>query len=325
MLGRMLASEEEDKTSIDDDFDDPGLSDIVGGRLAFSDSSSTEGVSKSGSATSDKLRSWSSMKSQISSETPSPRRISHRVTFEIVSAKTVTDAKKKYVSYTILVKRVPGLETQPGILERRYTDFLSLFQTLKKRYPSLLNDFPFPKKTILGNFTADVITERSVAFQHLLAYAFSVRELRQSSELAEFLYNREIQEAHSMMKMGQFEDSSVILENIYFVQEKILDAGHYLTYYTLCVLVACLNAVDNVAEAQKYAEVALEYVSQHENSELTVPLLVLAVRLWWTVGKDKKCLERRLQEIKAAGINVDKQPTLLELVLHRECPLRPQS
>lgn len=125
-----------------------------------------------------------------------------------------------------------------------------------------------------------------------------------------------------MMKLGQFEDSSVLLENVYFVQEKVLDVGHFSTYYTLCVLVACLNAVDNVTEAQKYAELALSLAAIHEKNELTVPLLVLAVRLWWAVGKDKKVLERRLQEMKAAGINTDKQPTLLELVLHGECPLK---
>lgn len=221
-----------------------------------------------------------------------------------------------------MIKRGPGLETQPGVLERRYSDFLNLYQIFKKRYPSLLSDFPFPKKALLGNFTADIITERSVAFQHFLAFSYSVRELRQSIELAEFLYNREIQEAHNMMKLGQFEDSSVLLENVYFVQEKILEEGHFSTYYTLCVLVACLNAVDNVAEAQKYAEIALSIAPNYEQNELTVPLLILAIRLWWAVGKDKKLLERQLQELKKSGFNTEKQPTLLELVLHRECPLK---
>ncbi|XP_054712781.1 sorting nexin-21-like [Uloborus diversus] len=314
MLGRLLASNDEEKaSSLDDDFDDSGLSEIVGGKLTFNDGENA------GSSV-DKFRSWSNV-SGIPSEL-SPRKSSQRVIFEIVSAKTVTEAKKKYVSYTVLIKRAPGLETQPGVLERRYSDFLNLFQIFKKRYPTLLGDFPFPKKALLGNFTADVITERSVAFQHFLAFSYSVRELRQSLELAEFLYNREIQEAHSMMKLGQFEDSSVLLENVYFVQEKILDQGHFSIYYTLCVLIACLNAVDNVTEAQKYAEIALSFAANHERTELTVPLLVLAVRLWWAVGKDKKMLETRLQEMKYAGVNIDKQPTLLELVLHRECPLK---
>lgn len=312
----LLANDDEEKaSSLDDDFEDSVVTEIVGGKLSFN-----EGDNAGTSA--DRYRSWSSMSTSRVGNELSPRKASQRVTFEIVSAKTITDAKKKFVSYTVLIKRAPGLETQPGVLERRYSDFLSLFQTLKKRYPSLLNDFSFPKKALLGNFTADVITERSVAFQHFLAYSYSIRELRQSLELAEFLYNREIQEAHGMMKLGQFEDSAVILENIYFVQEKILDEGHFSTYYTLSVLVACLNAVDNVTEAQKYAEIALSYASKHEKHDLTVPFLVLAVRLWWAVGKDKKELEKHLQELKQSGINTEKQPTLLELVLHGECPLK---
>ncbi|GIX99679.1 sorting nexin-21 [Caerostris extrusa] len=262
MFRRLLTNEDDDDkvSSIDEEFEDSSVSEIVGGKLSFNE---TENASSSV----DKYRSWSGISgSEISSG----------------------DSKKKFVNYTVLIKRSPGLETQPGLLERRYSDFLSLYQTLKKLYPMLLNSFPFPKKALLGNFTADIIAERSVAFQHFLAYAYSVRELRQSAELAEFLYNREIQEAHAMMKLGQFEDSAVLLENVYFIQEKILDEGHFSTYYTLCVLVACLNAVDNVAEAQKYAEMALAFAKKHEKNVLTVPLLVLAVRLWWAVGKDKK-------------------------------------
>ncbi|GBN36598.1 Sorting nexin-21 [Araneus ventricosus] len=317
MFRRLLTNEDDDKSSsIDEEFEDSSVSEIVGGKLSFNE---TENASSSV----DKYRSWSGISGTEISSGLSPRKSSQRVAFEIVSAKTNSDSKKKFVSYTVLIKRSPGLETQPGVLERRYSDFLSLYQTLKKLYPMLLNSFPFPKKAILGNFTADIIAERSVAFQHFLAYAYSVKELRQSAELAEFLYNREIQEAHAMMKLAQFEDSAVLLENVYFIQEKILDEGHFSTYYTLCVLVACLNAVDNVAEAQKYAEIALSFAPDHERNVLTVPLLVLAVRLWWAVGKDKKVLERRLQELKQSGTNTDKQPTLLELVLHRECPLKP--
>ncbi|KAG8190441.1 hypothetical protein JTE90_009278 [Oedothorax gibbosus] len=318
MFRRLLTNEDEEKNSSLDDveeFEDSSVSEIIGGKLSFNDGENASG-------TVDKFRAWSGVSGSDISPGLSPRKSSQRIAFEIVSAKTISDAKKKYVSYTVLVKRAPGLETQPGVLERRYSDFLSLYQTLKRRYPSSVGDFPFPKKAIMGNFTADVITERSVGFQHFLAFAYSIRELRKSEELAEFLYNREIQEAHRMMKLAQFEDSAVLLENVYFVQEKVLEEGSFSTYYTLCVLVACLNAVDNVSEAQKYAEAALELAPQHETHELTVPLLVLAVRLWWAVGKEKRGLERRIQEMRQSGVNTDKQPTLLELVLHRECPIR---
>lgn len=51
MLGRLLVNDEDDKaSSLDDDFDDSGLSEIVGGKLTFNDgenaSSSADKYSK---------------------------------------------------------------------------------------------------------------------------------------------------------------------------------------------------------------------------------------------------------------------------------------
>lgn len=45
------------------------------------------------------------------------------VTFEIISAKSVlsgmTNSSRRFVVYTIIIKRTPGLETKPGIIEKR--------------------------------------------------------------------------------------------------------------------------------------------------------------------------------------------------------------
>ncbi|XP_076331918.1 sorting nexin 21 [Tachypleus tridentatus] len=306
-----------------DDFDDLTLSSRVGGTLCFTDGSVADGLStQKESETSKTIKTWSKSSGNgnplLSDTCSSPKKGSQRVTFEIVSAKTVLQGRRKHVSYTIIIKRIPGLERQPGVLERRYSDFLLLFQALRTRYPALLTEFPFPKKALVGNFTAEVIAERSVAFHHLLTYAFSVKELRQTPELADFLYNRELREAHKLMKTGHFEDASVILENIFFVQEKLLGESSWPVFSTLCFLVACLNAVDNITEAQKYAEIAICHMELYKNSEMSVPLLILSVRLWWAVGKDKRDLEEKLQEIKQGGLSIDKLPTLLEFVLKQD-------
>lgn len=319
-------------SSLADD-DEVMVSSRVGGTLRFSDPGSAKNVlsssfssdagSESGATSSNTIRSWSKCSRPTNNMSPaeinhvSPKRGPQRVSFEIISARTITQGRKKFVNYTLLVKRVPGLERKPGVLERRYSDFLALYNGLKKKYPTILHDFPFPRKTLLGNFTAEVITERSVAFQHLLAYAFSLKDVRLSSELAEFLYDRELQEAHRLMKIGQFEDAAIILENAFFVQEKVLGESHEMTYTTLCVLIACLNAVDNVTEAQKYADLALQQSHMHETN-MTYALLVLCIRLWWAVGKDKRELEIQVQGLRNKGVNVEKLPTLLELVLKIE-------
>lgn len=320
-------SSEEPNSSLSDDLDEFQCSQ-VGGTLCFS-----EPVDDAGeclvSSTSRTIRSWSKT-SQPSSAMASagdipPRIGPQQVVFEIVSAKTVVEGRKKFVCYTVLVKKSPGLERLPGVLERRYSDFLSLFAGLRRRYTSCsqLRDFPFPRKALLGNFTAEVITERSVAFRRLLTRIHGSPELRRSPEFTEFTWGREVCRAHRLMAAGQFEDAAVLLENAYSVQEKVLGDGDRDTFVTLAILTACLNAVDNVSEAQRYAELALgKRVCQpwagQEWGELEVPLLVLAIRLWWAVGKEKRDLEARLKEVRDSGINVDALPTLLELVLKKD-------
>ncbi|KAM7283172.1 sorting nexin-21 isoform X1 [Ixodes scapularis] len=321
-------STEELNSSLSDDLDEFRCSQ-VGGTLCFSEPV-VDAEECLVSSTSRTIRSWSKT-SQPSSlmasagDTP-PRVGPQQVVFEIVSAKTVVEGRKKFVCYTVLVKKSPGLERLPGVLERRYSDFLALFVGLRRRHPSCpLRDFPFPRKALLGNFTAEVITERSLAFRRLLARVHATPELRRSTEFADFTWGREVRRAHRLMAAGQFEDAAVLLENAYSVQEKILGDGDRDTFVTLAILTACLNAVDNVAEAQKYAEIALgKRVVQswgggeRERSELEVPLLVLAIRLWWAVGKEKRDLEARLKEVKDSGFNVDALPTLLELVLKKD-------
>ncbi|XP_054164864.1 sorting nexin-20-like [Oppia nitens] len=258
-----------------------------------------------------------------------PKKSQYRVTFEIISAKTVTSLsigsnRKKYVCYTILVKRVPGLETSPALIERRYSDFLHLYQSLRKCFPRLLTDFPFPKKTLVGNFTPEVITERSVAFQHLLTYCLSIRELRITQEFAEFLYYPELRDAQQKLKALLFEDVSNILENVYFIEEKLYLHSQEPTnqlLYTLCVLIGCLNAVDNTTEAQKFAEKALHLISNYSdftNNQLIVSLIILALRLRWITGSDKTLFEQKLLEFKLNGINIERQPTLLEVILRKD-------
>ncbi|KAL1428936.1 hypothetical protein MTO96_016684 [Rhipicephalus appendiculatus] len=300
-------SSEELNSSLSDDVDELRCSQVVG-TLCFSDAADDDTGECFVSSSSRTIRSWSKTSQPntlMASAGDPPSRVGpQQVVFEIVSAKTVVEGRKKFVCYTVLVKKSPGLERLPGVLERRYSDFSALFAAL------------------LGNFTTEVITERSLAFRHLLSRVHASPELRRSPEFAEFTWRREVCRAHRLMTAGQFEDASVLLENAYSVQEKVLGDGDPDTFTTLAVLTACLNAVDNVAEAQKYAELALSKrlpgSSASNPSDLEVPLLVLAIRLWWAVGKEKRELEERLRQVKDTGVNVDALPTLLELVLKKD-------
>ena len=67
-----------------------------------------------------------------------------------------------------MMKRV-GHEPQPAVIERRYNDFCFIYECiLRSFHPSVLGDFQFPKKVLLGNFKAEVISERTDAFHKFL-------------------------------------------------------------------------------------------------------------------------------------------------------------
>ena len=73
-----------------------------------------------------------------------------------------------FQAYTIMMKRV-GHEPQPAVIERRYNDFCFIYECiLRSFHPSILGDFQFPKKVLLGNFKAEVISERTDAFHKFL-------------------------------------------------------------------------------------------------------------------------------------------------------------
>lgn len=167
-----------------------------------------------------------------------------------------------------------------------------------------------------------------LAFQHLLAYCLSVHELRQTAEFSDFLYTRELCEVQDLLHIGQIEDATGLLENTYFVMDKLYIHSGELSdkvLKALCTLTACCDAASNITDAQKYAEKAIELISSTSSQdiahkELVVPLLVLSVRLYAIAGdKDRRELDTLLQAYtQQKHINLAKQPTLLELVMQKD-------
>lgn len=75
--------------------------------------------------------------------------------FDIVSARTIDtrDGQKKYVMYSIKIYQ-EGCESESHAIfvERRYRDFLELYNTLRQSYPGLTAGISFPRKVLLGKY-----------------------------------------------------------------------------------------------------------------------------------------------------------------------------
>ncbi|KAK9878413.1 hypothetical protein WA026_022054 [Henosepilachna vigintioctopunctata] len=129
--------------------------------------------------------------------------------FEIISARIQEEVnERKYVIYNLQVRHLSGNDDlRPSLIERRYSQFLNLYNSLKIEYPELLVSIDFPKKVLLGNFDNDLISTRSIGFETLLKHIAANSLLRNSKSLVIFLQEPEVTQAKELMAKnlhGQF-------------------------------------------------------------------------------------------------------------------------
>lgn len=217
---------------------------------------------------------------------------------------------KKYVVYDLTCRQDTSTtaDDNPTTIERRYTDFLKLYEALKKDNPQLMVNVAFPKKRIIGNFTSELISERALAFENFLDYAMSVSALRDCEHFLSFLQDDELSRACRLLDERRNEVSVPILENIFQLVNKVYLDKSKPVLLLLCRLVAaCTSSPIPHPSAEKWSELALrrfDHVSDVELLVLYIPLLTTVAYLFWQKGRDEKPIKARLDEMGKKGIKV---------------------
>lgn len=192
---------------------------------------------------------------------------------------------KKYVIYDVSVRQDTSQpDPNPTSIERRYTHFLKLYDGLRKEHPLLVQTVSFPKKVLVGNFSAELIGERSMAFESFLDYIVSVPSLRDSDHFLEFLQGDELKRACQLLDERRNEFAVPILENTFRVLNKIFLDKSKCVLLLLCRLVAaCTTSPIPHPLAEQWAELALrryEHVCDTDLLVLYIPLLQTCLHLW---------------------------------------------
>nr|XP_019533291.2 sorting nexin-21-like isoform X2 [Aedes albopictus] len=226
---------------------------------------------------------------------------------------------KKYVVYDVSVRQDTSQpDPNPTSIERRYTHFLKLYDGLRKEHPLLVQAVSFPKKVLVGNFSAELIGERSMAFESFLDYIVSVPSLRDSDHFLEFLQGDELKRACQLLDERRNEFAVPILENTFRVLNKIFLDKSKCVLLLLCRLVAaCTTSPIPHPLAEQWAELALrryEHVCDTDLLVLYIPLLQTCLHLWWQRGRDRSLLEERLDQMAKKGIKVKGGPTLTQAI-----------
>lgn len=227
---------------------------------------------------------------------------------------------KKYVVYDLNIRQDSNqcTDANPVTIERRYTDFLNLYEALRKLYPTQINIIAFPKKVFMGNFSSDLIAERSAAFEAFLDHIVSMSVLREDPSFLQFLQGAELTRACQLLDERRNELAVPLLEDCFRLLNKIFLDRSKPVLLLLCRLVAATTTspVPHPA-AEKWAELALrryDGVSDHELLALYIPLLQTCLHLFWLRGRDNKFLEERLKSLESKGISVKNGKTLTQAI-----------
>ncbi|KAL3280556.1 hypothetical protein HHI36_003785 [Cryptolaemus montrouzieri] len=138
--------------------------------------------------------------------------------FQIISARIQEEEnEKKYVIYNLQVRHISGNDDlSPSLIERRYSHFLNLYNSLKTEYPDLMVSIDFPKKVFLGNFDNNLISARSTGFENLFNHVSQNNNLRNSKSLVVFLQEPELTKAKEFLMKNEFSDAFPILESLFY-------------------------------------------------------------------------------------------------------------
>lgn len=225
---------------------------------------------------------------------------------------------KKYVVYDVIctLDSTTQADKSPAIIERRYTDFLKLYEALKKEDPALMANIAFPKKRILGNFTSDLIAERALAFENFLDYCVSIPALRDSPSFLSFLQDDDLTKAARLCDERRNETAVPILENSFQLLNKVyLDKSRQVLLLLCRLVAACTTSPIAHPSSIKWTELALrrfDHVSDTEILVLYIPLLNTASYLFWQKGLDAKPINDRLEEMGRKGIKIKDTLTLIQ-------------
>jgi len=133
-------------------------------------------------------------------------------------------SSRRFVNYKLLIKNSPGLDKQPAVIERRFSDFSHLYQGLKRivTLSKTVDDIvSFPKKVYVGNFSLANIAERSIEFSRLLNLCMSKVEFLWSDPFVSFLLDKELREAHRLSLFGDPDDVQILIETAYHIERKL--------------------------------------------------------------------------------------------------------
>lgn len=219
-----------------------------------------------------------------------------KLLFEVASARIEETKASKFVMYQIVVIQTGSFDSDKAVLDRRYSDFERLQKSLLRSFREEIEDVAFPQKRLVGNFSAEVIGERTRAFRDYLRLLYAIRCVRRSREFLDFLTRPELREAFGCLRAGQYGRALDALGRVLPLHEKLAAHRPAALVPALCALLVCHRELERPREAFAAGQRALECLRAREGHRYYAPLLDAMVRLAYALGQDFVSLQERLEQ-----------------------------
>lgn len=181
-----------------------------------------------------------------------------------------------------------------------------------------MSELVFPKKLYAGNFNPENIGRRSQAFEQYLCHLLDTEEIRYCRPFTEFFYLKELQNGVKSYRKLQYSQAISKMSQAARSIELMLSPTHSLVTVSYAVIVSCYSCLSNCFECYDFAMKAIDSMrKQASEHSLLLPLLIKAVHMAVSLGKDKSQLEQRISEIQTQSeIPPDDIPTLQEVLIN---------
>lgn len=225
--------------------------------------------------------------------------------------------------YKIVIIKTGSFDGKKVFIERRYSDFERLHRNLLKDFKDEMEDVVFPKKILMGNLTEEIIRMRMIALKDYLGELYAIRYVRKSCQFVAFFIESELGEGYSCIRGGQYKRATETLEQVLYLQEKLVEHCPILMVPTLCALVVCHKDMDQLEKAYETGMKALELLQKHPRHKYYNPLLDTLISLAYKLGKDFLSLREKFEngENRATRSSFGGEMiTLKELVVKERVP-----
>ena len=119
--------------------------------------------------------------------------------------------------------KMPGLDVDKAIIERRYNDFCNLQKGLRKECPLVMKNMPhFPRKKLFGgNFKKSLVEDRCRLFEKYLRYIYHQEGVVRTKAFQRFFIKPHLKAATQALMCEQYQESFTQYQLAAHMQQKL--------------------------------------------------------------------------------------------------------